>query len=524
MPEIQRRRRFAYVNANEYATLAEAMAAVTAGGTLWIPKSQSGRTISAALAPTVPMRILIDPSEVIEQATKYTPVFDLNQVDDVTIQGGYLKWTGSRSYTGGGSARGGDDYLLGSAVWVGGDRNIVRDVRASGFTCGVFLSAWNGTNATTNYQHKDNLVENLTVDTVDFGVLAAGQDRMILRNIRGSYTLQSTSPNPPHLIYVSGGADNRDILIDDCAAYDSTDSYAYQIKETFGGAVGKLVARNCAGILSIRDCTGLTVDTLVSTDDAGDAIGNGSLYFQTGNEDIVIRQVFIDMADESRVVRLDGTSCAIAELDARTIRSTATDNYDVTVQGTRNRLDAVTILNSGAGGCRAICVTGGSDHTVRVLQLTEVKYGVEVQNGITNCTVDIDPKLVTFSSAVSPAALVRVVDVAEPTTSVRSREQASSRTVAAGAISDTVFEPARYSHILLTVGDNTGFTIGAPIEPYTGALLTFEIFDSSAGMGSITWNGTYTFRTAWANPAAGAKRSITFRYDGSAWQEVTRSG
>jgi hypothetical protein len=54
--------------------------------------------------------------------------------------------------------------------------------------------------------------------------------------------------------------------------------------------------------------------------------------------------------------------------------------------------------------------------------------------------------------------------------------------------------------------------------------LTYEMFHNCDGtMGVITWGTDFELNGAFCNPATGARKSITFRYDGAKWREVSRS-
>jgi hypothetical protein len=54
--------------------------------------------------------------------------------------------------------------------------------------------------------------------------------------------------------------------------------------------------------------------------------------------------------------------------------------------------------------------------------------------------------------------------------------------------------------------------------------LTLTIKNASGGaMGTITWGAAY-YMSAWTNPANGQNRSISFRFDGSAWVQISQTG
>jgi hypothetical protein len=66
------------------------------------------------------------------------------------------------------------------------------------------------------------------------------------------------------------------------------------------------------------------------------------------------------------------------------------------------------------------------------------------------------------------------------------------------------------------------FSIAKPESAYN-VTLTYVIKNVSGGaMGTVRWNSGLKLGSAWANPANGYNRSITFWYDGANWLEVSR--
>jgi parallel beta-helix repeat protein len=76
----------------------------------------------------------------------------------------------------------------------------------------------------------------------------------------------------------------------------------------------------------------------------------------------------------------------------------------------------------------------------------------------------------------------------------------------------------------ITVTNTTAFTINTPTKGNRGQILTLTIKNASGGaMGTITWGAAY-YMSAWTNPANGQNRSISFRFDGSAWVQISQTG
>jgi hypothetical protein len=77
--------------------------------------------------------------------------------------------------------------------------------------------------------------------------------------------------------------------------------------------------------------------------------------------------------------------------------------------------------------------------------------------------------------------------------------------------------------IVATAG--SAFTISNPLFPlWEGQEISFEIYNNSGGaLGTITWGNAFKLGGAFTNPANGARRLITFRWNGANWMEVSRT-
>lgn len=76
---------------------------------------------------------------------------------------------------------------------------------------------------------------------------------------------------------------------------------------------------------------------------------------------------------------------------------------------------------------------------------------------------------------------------------------------------------------VVAASDGVAFAINAPTNAKDFTSLTVTISNASGGaLGTITWNGVFQM-ASWTNPANGFNRSITFRYDGAKWIEVSRT-
>ena len=80
------------------------------------------------------------------------------------------------------------------------------------------------------------------------------------------------------------------------------------------------------------------------------------------------------------------------------------------------------------------------------------------------------------------------------------------------------------SRFTIAATNTTAYTINAITNALPGAVVTFDILNSSGGtMGAITWNAVYKLAGAFTNPANTKRRTITFWNDGTDWVEVSRA-
>lgn len=495
-----------------------------AGKSVTIPRGSY--KLSSPLIPSDNTEITIQPGCTFTQTVKYTPIFDVNQINDVVIRcnNALMQWIGSRTYTGGTGFRGGDTYLYGAAIWSSGNRNRYYDVRAKGLTCGVFFSAWNGSIADTDYVHEQNELHGLLVEDVDFGVLMSGESAPILRNIRGHFSLQTSSPNPAHLIYISDIARQRDVDLDGAVALAGTEGHAYSLRGIDGGKCINLYARDCPGIASLSASNDVTV-SLRSRNDVGDAPGNGSLYmFSSPNRCTIDLDIHVaDTATGFRLARVDGND-NVVRLHGRQRQTTTVANHDVTVQGLRNRIDydVVNIANDGSDlstGRRGVGLLAGSDHQVFIHQARNTINAGEVTSGVTGCSFTLNSKRITTASGTVPTNTLLLNEV---NTTVN-RDGVQRWTInGAGLTVRSDRTLYRIVHVNVTTAD--AFTIQTPYgAAQPGTDLTIVVSNTSGGsMGTITWTG-FTLGTAWTNPASAAEKSITFVWDGVRWKDIGRT-
>lgn len=489
------------------------------GATVHFPLVAGGfYSVDDALLVGASTSVTMAKGVVIEQTTKYTPVFDVLDADDVTITGGTLRWTGSRAYTGGGTFRGGNEYLYGAGVWSNSDRTVVDGVTVTGFTCGVFLSAWNGA-ALQDSQAEGSRIYDLTVENVDFGVLASGHDNLSLGGIRGSYALQTTSPNPSHLVYISNLNTTLNLTIESCLAWDGTGGHAYSIRGITGGTISGLTARNCEGVLNVIECYEVAIDGVTSTTDQG-ASTNGSLYMTSpAPERCRISNVQIDMAVSLRAVRLLGTDNLFRDVQVRTRHDATFNDYSVVMSGDRNVLDGISVLNLQDDGtdydviCSGVSlISNAASCAIRPVTFRNHQTGINIASGCTDTVVDLS----RFQCELG--ATVGIRELSDAGTRTRSTFPkaltSTSASVTLGQLDETVLVDA-------TAGART-ITL-PPAQYIAGKVYTIKKTDATNNV-VVDANSTEPIDGAATKTITTQYGFLTIACDGVGWQIVSSGG
>lgn len=340
---------------------------------------------------------------IIDQQTWGKPAFDLIGCNDISVEQMMIRTTQARTTITGSPFRGSDINVYNAGVWANGSRVATRHLYCSGFRSGVYYSNWNGSQLLG--QQSDNLVDDIVVDTVDFGFLTLGQLRPVVTRLRGTYQGTIGSADPTHLIYWSdaqGITQSNDVVVSDCAAYNGTGpgtgSYPYQFKGVVGGSFNNLVGENCGGMYSIQFCQNLAISNSVSLNDVGNP--NGSIYIPgLGEQNITFTNTLMQMSGAARAIRIDGTDIVFRGLNLYAYRPTSLDqDTDITVHGLRNSIVDLSYVNSQAATGGSIClgVYSGTDHFFRNLRITGARVAVYL-NGVGNVTLDINSNLITLA-------------------------------------------------------------------------------------------------------------------------------
>lgn len=375
------------------ATTAALQAAINAvaelGVKLVIPDRGTPWQINGPLTVSAPGADIEALGE-IEQLTWGKPVFDvMPTANDSRIIFRRVFSTQPRTHIPGGGFRGDQLYLYSAGVFLCADNCTIKG-RSEGFTAGIVPSGWDGTSG-LNRRGKSNTID-MTVKDVDFGALVLGQDELNI-TMRGTYALQTNSPNPPHLIYFSdniGFLRSRNPMVHG-QAWDSPEYHAFQVKGVRGGAY-YTETRNCGGILSLKDVQNAVFETTVVLEESGISDGTGSVYMQDANcKNLMFGTVRIDQAVPGRAIRTFGSDHTFGDVSINCVENSDSSLFHIVVGGNRVDVGKVRINNSGTGQRNAVQFLDGSGHILQAPEMRNVKRVIDVQPGVVDARVDIDP-------------------------------------------------------------------------------------------------------------------------------------
>lgn len=344
---------------------------------------------------------------IIEQMTWGHPVFDVMDADQVTISNMTLVSQQPRVYPNGFVSRGTDGFVNNAGIYSNSSNGHFDHLYISGFTCGVFLSSWNGAGL---YEQKvGNVISDIDVHTVDFGVLATGQRNLTINNFRGSYTQSHDSGASPHLIYISDSTDpgyvwSENINIKNCHAENSPLGIAFQIGSVNKGHVNNLTAIGCNGLLAIKKVTQMEFDSLMALQDNSPEAG--SLFVQPEKvENVVFNYIRIESTNpRARLLRVDGKNNRFQNIHVISASDTLNDIGLITVEGEHNVLTDI-LIDSRRPGTGSLGVRlQGVGNEVEKLECTACFIGYSIMEDCVSCIVRTDETKVRYPDTSGRAA------------------------------------------------------------------------------------------------------------------------
>ena len=205
-------------------------------------------------------------------------------------------------------------------------------------------------------------------------------------------------------------------------------------------------------------------------------------------QDLILDNVFIQGTANSVGIQLL-TTCARVQIKSPTIQGQFTFGiYSDTV----SNVDIITPV-----------IVGDS---------TNSTYGIYFANTATNCRVKL-PVISAVTIAAMGADVGTVPDVVF-------EDSLTALTYTASMTPNMLSAECQ----VIAATNGTAFTINAPVNAVSGHKLEIKIVNTSGGaLGSATWNSVFKM-SSWTNPANGYSRSITFRYNGTNWVQLSQTG
>ena len=334
---------------------------------------------------------------IIEQTVWGHPAFDLINISNVSISEMQILTRQPRQYPNGFASRGTDGFVGNAGIYSNGHSSKFKNLEIEGFTCGLFLSSWNGIGL---YEQKiNNQVSDIEVSRVDFGILATGQKDLAIKNISGSYEQQLGSTASPHLIYISDANDpayvwSEDLTIRNCYAENAKLGIAYQIGSVRGGSLSNLNARRCNGILAVKRIFNFEIDSLIAYEDNSPEAG--SVFILPDQvENLHINFIFIESLNpKARLLRLDGKNNVYENIYLSTAISTITDMGIITMEGESSVLKNVFISNQNAQAGGLGVRLQGKNQMLENLNCNNCNFGFSIMQDCFNCNVTFDSRAI----------------------------------------------------------------------------------------------------------------------------------
>lgn len=474
-----------------------------------------------------------------DQKTRGHPTIDIAKgIDGVRLRDMNFAGSYSRAYAGT-AYRGDNLFGQNCAVWVGANNTIIENITVSDMVTAVWLSCWDdGANANV-VGRSGNCVRGLRVKNVDFGILAKGQVGMMLLDLYGEdIVLSPGSPNPGHLVYVTGDLTTRStgLVIANAMGLRANDQTIVQVKWTDGASISNICGYDAA-LLSITGSNNVTVAGITGKE-ITDVSGSGAikLYAQDDNEANLptgVKITGVDYAMKSGQTRPASLFGHKIVFDAR-IETNRPSNYSdaaVHVAGLDNEVN-LHLTQSGAGAQQGVYLrtqawmTAGTKRTkVRMRGAFGGGAAFKMPDaGVEDSILEYDPQHIT-----TLATTAMFNDHAATRSTVRRGPSEVTQTGAGGSglafASGSVFSAAANSRVTFNITDASNYTLPAPprstnTQTPIGMEIEVMVKNSSAGaLGTITWNASYDLKAAYVAPAAGKRTLHRFRWTGTVWEE-----
>jgi len=521
------------VAATDTAALQAALSALAPGDRLIF----RGGTyvINQPLAVPSGVTLLAARGTIIAQATQFYPVFDLFNVNNVTIDGFTLVNQSGSPANMGTSFRGDAGYAYSAGVWTNGSGNTVDNLRIKDFAMGVYFSATksDGTANNDGNQRFGNTALNLEISGCNHGVIYLTQTGLRIGNIYvHDHVDSSGGVNPTHAIYGTGTTSltSKNVSVGDCLNVNNLTGQAYQFKYVNGLTFGRLRADTVKGLINIMDSFDIMGTDLISVADQATATSFTVQRFANQSARITIDSVSITCAVDTTgpSVTIIADDVSISQLVINAVHNGANiSTVEVSLRGYLITLNGFKLRNTGASSSRAIGIGAAgyttSDCTISNMEIDGYRNLVDIDSAATGQNViDYAPAVqrhIQFRTSLYIAATSGT-----PPFQISRRE--CTNTYAVNSSATTIYPlPGLETITRLNVTDTSNFTIKSPvIGVYAGLIHDISIYNGAgATLGTITWDAIYSLRSALTAPTSGDTINLRFMYDGTRWREITRT-
>lgn len=386
----------------ETTAVQAALDAAGPGGTVVFDRPPSGSyTLDGSLAPYGGQRLLSAPGVELRQTAWAAPVFDLLDVDDVSVHGFRLVYTGTKAENSP-AIRGENRYNLNCGVWTNGNRNRVTGVVIDGFAVGVDFAAWDtATQAITATMRRDNTADRVLVTGCDFGVLWLCQQGLRINDLTARDLVDSSGgTNPLHAFYGTGTATLRsaDVQITNTLCDGNALGAAFQAKYVDGLTFRGGIAERCTGLVSLIDGTDNHISDLIYRNGVGTE--EAILLVQKVTDPpkrLKVTDVTIAATTDTATppaVKIIAEDYTVDQVTVTSQRSAVADDHDVQLRGARCAATGLTVINLGAEGRALVLgdsITPAAGMTIRGLRTRGARQVIDVQRGSTGIVLDVDP-------------------------------------------------------------------------------------------------------------------------------------
>jgi hypothetical protein len=359
----------------------------------------------------------------IEQEKWGYPAFDIHSIDSCSVRKVSIISKQKRIYPNGFFDRGTDRYVTNAGIYSDSHHGSFEDLRIKGFTCGIFLSSWNGKGLYE--QKRNNRVREVVVDSVDFGLLLTGQKNLSVSRLSGSFLRQENSGGAPHLIYISDAVDpahvwTEDFEIRDCLALNSSGGHAYQMGSVRNGSIIDLKADRCTGILAVVNFVNITIDTLVALRDQTHPVG--SVFIQPVNvRGIKMNYVSIESENpQALLMLLDGEDNEYSDIILKGAIREVSDKYLVVFKGKNSEIHGIRYESPVEEAGAVIVLMEGTNMFMENITCAGCRAAFNVHQSCLQCIVELDSREIVpakgysdFLLYIDPFKLAKVKDKAK---------------------------------------------------------------------------------------------------------------